>query len=480
MTAPATATATLEDGSRIEYFTDVLGRGAMKTVHLSTDRKSVVCFFTDKPDATREARLGFVLHKYNPTLAPDTGDYFKRLFCWPTAIVKQPRLGIVCPTYPDAFFFAGGRFKGKEKKANWFVRPRVRRLVEADQLGPWINYVRLSILLARAVRRMHLAGLAHSDLSCNNVLIDPTTGQSIVIDIDSLVVANLHPADVVGTPKYIAPEVVETQDLPLGDPAKRLPGIATDLHSLPVLLYEYLLHRHPLDGPKIHSTASTEADEALAMGAKALFIEHPTDHSNRPDDLPYPYTVLGLQLAKLFREAFVDGLHDPQRRPSAADWERALVATWDLLHPCRNPACTHKWFVFDPARPACGFCGTKVAGPVPLLRLRKPGMRPGQWVADGAIVGFDTPAAKQCLYPWHVLDNFRNDERTRPDQKKPVADFAFYRGAWILMNRDLPTLTSAKGSVVPIGQAAGLAHGSTVTLSTDPHGRMAEVEIVQP
>ena len=32
---------------------------------------------------------------------------------------------------------------------------------------------------------MHQAGLAHSDLSCNNVLVDPTTGSCVVIDIDA-------------------------------------------------------------------------------------------------------------------------------------------------------------------------------------------------------------------------------------------------------------------------------------------------------
>lgn len=35
---------------------------------------------------------------------------------------------------------------------------------------------------------MHAAGLAHSDLSYKNVLIDPVTGSACVIDVDGLVV----------------------------------------------------------------------------------------------------------------------------------------------------------------------------------------------------------------------------------------------------------------------------------------------------
>ena len=46
--------------------------------------------------------------------------------------------------------------------------------------------------------RLHNAGLAHSDLSPNNVLVAPTQGKSIVIDVDSLVVEGLFPPDVAG------------------------------------------------------------------------------------------------------------------------------------------------------------------------------------------------------------------------------------------------------------------------------------------
>src|ERR1019366_9758854 len=99
-----------------------------------------------------------------------------------------------------------------------------------EELGPWINYFKLCIAMSRAVRRMHVAGLAHSDLSSNNVLVDPSSGQSIVIDCDSLVVPGLYPPDVLGTPGYIAPEVLATMALPLTDPKRKLPCASTDQH----------------------------------------------------------------------------------------------------------------------------------------------------------------------------------------------------------------------------------------------------------
>ena len=96
------------------------------------------------------------------------------------------------------------------------------------------------------------------------------------------------------------------------------------------------------------------------MGEKALFIEHPTDKTNRvkPKDLDksqlpqgdptkLPYTICGPYLKKLFDRAFIDGLHNPSARPSAAEWEDALVKTCDLVQPCQNPKCEAHWYVFD-------------------------------------------------------------------------------------------------------------------------------------
>ncbi len=51
---------------------------------------------------------------------------------------------------------------------------------------------------------------------------------------------------------FIAPEVVMTAHLPRDSADRRLPCIATDRHALAVLIYMYLLYRHPLRGGKVH------------------------------------------------------------------------------------------------------------------------------------------------------------------------------------------------------------------------------------
>ncbi|MDO1752482.1 kinase, partial [Escherichia coli] len=70
--------------------------------------------------------------------------------------------------------------------------------------------------------------------------------------IDGLVVPGKYPPDVVGTPDFIAPEVVKTAHLARSDPNRILPSITTDRQALSVLIYMYLFYRHPLRGGKIH------------------------------------------------------------------------------------------------------------------------------------------------------------------------------------------------------------------------------------
>ncbi|MBX9243152.1 kinase, partial [Klebsiella pneumoniae] len=65
------------------------------------------------------------------------------------------------------------------------------------------------------------------------------------------------------------------------------------------------------------------------------------------DPQKIPYTIMGPYLKPLFDRAFIDGLHDPSKRPTADEWESALVKTVDLIQPCQNKDCDQKWYVFN-------------------------------------------------------------------------------------------------------------------------------------
>ena len=475
-----TLSATLDDGRIIEYQPEVIGEGGMKTVHFTPDKSSVVCFFKDKgvgADPQRRARLQSIVGPFNPTTDPEVGEYWSDLFCWPSGVVAQPEIGVVAPTYAPNFFFETGNFKGKEKQAKWFTSPKLRAYLPPEELGDWLKYIHISTRLARAVRRMHSAGLAHSDLSNKNVLIDPKSGGAVIIDCDSLVVPQIYPPDVLGTPGYIAPEVLSTQKLELTDPKRNLPSIKTDRYALAVLIYEYLLGRHPLRGPKVNSTISGEEDELLSMGARAVWIEDPQDKSNRPDSayLKVPYLKLGPYLAPLYERVFGEGLHDPDARPDAGSWEQALVKTTDLLHPCANANCPQKWFVFDAADKRCPWCGTRINGPVPILNFYREGSK-GQYKSDNhRLVVWQ----HQRLFKWHIYDNQYAGERA---DRQPQAYFALQNGEWWLINQAAEAMVVVAGAATPnklIATNAGevLRDGMQIQLSRAGRGRLAVVQM---
>ena len=489
---------TATDGTPIEFVDKMIGAGGMKDVFFSPDKSYVVAFFRDKQDFNAKERLVNITGKYKDNIFNlEGGEYWKDLYCWPTKVVEyNGKLGLVCPTYQGHYFFSKGSInndflgiKGKEKEGKWFASAKnMNKFLAPEEKGDWFKYFQICIRISRAVKRLHAAGLAHSDLSYKNVLIDPTTGRASIIDIDGLVVPGKYPPDVIGTPDFIAPEVISTRNLKIGDPLRKLPSIATDRHALAVMIYMYLLYRHSLRGGKVHDLESAK-DEELSMGIKALFIEHPTDKSNRvkldqlhPSQLPQgdpnkiPYTVCGPYLKELFNKAFIEGLHKPELRPTADEWEQALLKTIDLMQPCQNPSCWHKWFVFENStKPKCPFCGTEYKGQLPVLNLYyspKAGVfKPENY----RLMVYD----KQLLYMWHVNRFVSAGEKTSAENKIPVGDFHFHQGKWILINRRLTSLYDKDiNKKIEIGEAIELSEGKRILLSTEGGGRLIVVQLV--
>ena len=487
------------DGRVVEFVDDIIGSGAMKDVYFAPDKSYVVAFYKTKQDFQAKDRLQMITGKYRESIFNQAGgDYWKNLYCWPTAMVEHDgRLGLVAPTYPKHFFFERGsknndqlKIKGKEKEGKWFATASHRnRFVDPRELGDWRNHLKVCVLLSRAVRRMHMAGLAHSDLSYKNVLVDPTSGHACVIDVDGLVVPGKYPPDVVGTPDFIAPEVVMTSHLAKDDPNRKLPRRETDQHALAVLIYMYLLYRHPLRGPKVNFVGDEQRDEMLSMGEKALFIEHPSDKSNRlkvadarPTELPWadttkvPYTLTGPYLAPLFLQAFVAGLREPGMRPSANDWETALVKTVDLIQPCQNPDCAQKWYVFDNSTsPVCPFCGTPHKGKLPILNLYSSRKQDNYRPDNHRLMVY----TGQSLFLWHANNLVAPNEKLTDEQKKRVGYFVNHNDAWWLVNERLADLTDVSTKTpIPIGGKVELKDGLQLLLAKGDGGRLVVVQMV--
>jgi hypothetical protein len=139
--------AYLEDGRVIEYLPEKVGEGTMKEVYFTKDKEAVLCFYKGdirQIDPDRQRRLQKILQEFNPTLSDKkNAQYWNELFCWPTGIIIKPQLGVMTPVYPNNYFFASGRWKGKEKKGRWFVSPKLRSYLPKEEQGTWINYFKI-------------------------------------------------------------------------------------------------------------------------------------------------------------------------------------------------------------------------------------------------------------------------------------------------------------------------------------------------
>jgi len=466
------AEAQLYNGQVIRYFPDKkLGEGSEKEFFASEDEKFVIGFYLNENeghDPERLKRLTSIIEKYNPTLDSDKGDFWKKHFCWPSAIVVKPRVGILSPRFPAQYYFSDS--KG-EKKGTWFSKERlIKRLTKAER-GDWFSRFQICRQLARAVGRMHIAGLAHSDLSGNNILMSPSDRACILIDIDSLVVPGIYPSKVLGTGGYMAPEVVMTSQLPLKHPEKKLPNIKSDLHSLAVIIYELLLLRHPLQGRRIYSE-DAQKDDFLRFGEQAVFIEHPSDKSNRADHMDIPMESLGHLMTPLFLKAFTEGLHHPDRRPTAYEWESALNCTTDMLHPCRGQECRHQWFVCRKGSPLqCPFCGWKPSDRVPVMHLFRK-YKSGQYVSESRYV---TIWDRKKLYARHVRSDISAD---MTDETGCEGSFVLEGQNWILRNESGENRICSVSERIKPGNSLKISDKKTLLLSNHPKGRLAVFEFL--
>jgi hypothetical protein len=230
----------------------------------------------------------------------------------------------------------------------------------------------------------------------------------------------------------------------------------------------------------------TEQDDLLSMGEKALFIEHPTDTSNRPkldqvskSSLPWadvsklPYTLTGPYLKVLFDHAFINGLHQPNLRPNADMWEQALLKTTDLMQPCGNASCDQKWFVFDnSASPKCPFCGTPIKGTLPVLDLYYQ-FKPTVWKPENhRLMVYNN----QYLFQWHVNRNIVRNEKLTAAQKVPVGYFTFFKDKWVFVNQKLTSLKDlTEDKDVPINTMVDITDGKKLLLSGEEGGRVVMI-----
>jgi serine/threonine protein kinase len=150
-----------------------------------------------------------------------------------------------------------------------------------------------------------------------------------ICDNDNVAVTGTAGGGVLGTPRFMAPEIVRGEARPSTD---------TDLFSLAVLLFYMFALNHPLEGQK---EAEIRCFDLPAMnklyGFEPRFIFDPDDDANRPvpgyhDNALLFWPLYPPFLRDLFTRAFTAGLRDPKNgRVRESEWRKAFVQLRDAI-----------------------------------------------------------------------------------------------------------------------------------------------------
>ena len=186
--------------------------------------------------------------------------------------------------------------------------------------------------LTKGYRALHNMGYCYRDISFGNVFFDPDTGDVLICDNDN-VSYNSAPSGIYGTPRFMAPEIVN---------GKAKPSTNTDLFSLAVLLFYMFMLNHPLEG-KLE--AEIKCMDYLAMnrlyGEHPVFIFDPKDTSNRPvrgyqDNALLFWDLYPRQLKELFIRSFTVGINEANKRVTEAEWLDVLANLISGIEICPN------------------------------------------------------------------------------------------------------------------------------------------------
>lgn len=245
----------------------------------------------------------------------DSGSPDER-FLWPIEIVtapSKPGFGYLMPLREP-------RYKGISDLLTRRVTPSFRSLATAG------------IQLSDSFLQLHSKGLCYRDISHGNIFFAPESGDILICDNDNVGLDGTA-GGTIGTPRFMAPEVVTGHSLP---------STRTDLFSLAVLLFLMLMNHHPLEGRK---EAEIRCFDLPAMtrlyGSNPVFIFDRSDDSNSPlpgyqDNALIFWSVYPSFIKDIFTQSFTEGIRNPQHgRVRESTWRSAMSRLRDSILYCR-------------------------------------------------------------------------------------------------------------------------------------------------
>ena len=308
----------------------------------------------------------------------------------------------------------------------------------------------MALELADSFLRLHSLGFCYSDISFGNIFFDPETGEISICDNDNVAVDGEGFSDVLGTPRFMAPEIVREE---------ARPNIGTDLYSLAVILFYIFMVHHPLEGRREREISCLDLPAMKKLyGTEALFIFDPKHGANRPvagvhNNATLFWNLYPGYIREIFTRAFTEGLRDPGSRVRESEWRGVFTRMRDQIFYCHD--CGAENFLADEGdlpspltQQECWFCHGVPSQPMRLILGR-----------HSIVLNQDT-----LLYPHHLDPNRRNDYSEVWAEMVPHPKRADVWGLKNISGHAWTTIPSSGGSVVeiPNGRSVSLVPGLRV------------------
>lgn len=180
-----------------------------------------------------------------------------------------------------------------------------------------------SIQLADSFLKLHTKGLCYRDISFGNVFFDPVSGDVLICDNDNVTPEKSRISNVIGTPRFMAPEIVK---------GKSYPTIKSDLYSLSILLFYMFMIHHPLEGKKESEIKCFDLPAMTKLyGTHPVFIFDPINSTNRPitglhDNAIAFWNIYPRFIRDIFTKSFTKGIRDLNNgRVTEMEWRVVLT-----------------------------------------------------------------------------------------------------------------------------------------------------------
>lgn len=306
---------------------------------------------------------------------------------------------------------------------------------------------RTAFNLTKGYQKLHGMGAKYQDISFGNLFFNPDNGDVLICDNDNVSFDNGKAGGVLGTPGFMAPEIVR---------GEKRPSRETDRYSLAVLLFYLFMVNHPLEGKLEASIKCMDYPARVKLyGTNPVFIFDPDNKTNRPDkdihkNANIYWPLYPEKLRQLFTKSFTVGLNEPSKRVTEPEWMTLFANMMSGMLKCSCGASVFydEELVNNGVAHTCWHCQNAVTVPMKIVVGK-----------NRVLLNQNTKIMHHHIYGDFDMERVVGSVVQNPNNP----------ALWGIKNEDTVNWTyeKADGTQIPveIGKSAGIAKGVKIHFS---------------